>query len=433
MHGTALLLVCLCSFMVSPLFAGIDVTAPQNGATVQSPVHFSATAGSTSCPQGVASMGIYTSPGVLAYAQNGTSLDTDLSLDAGVYDTTIQQWDYCGGSSKTYVTITVSGGTGVFVTAPVNNSTSPSPVHFAATATTTCSKGVASMGIYPSPYHRAYVSSGATLNTNLSLSPGTYHAVVEEWDNCGGASTAAVTVTVSSGGGGGSKFSNLQASDGWLTYGELPPDYAICSSCGPGVTWQMSQQIKSPSLSGDSTKYSIGGTTPYSDVLWVNHLIGPGSTQGLPDNDQTIVPTLYNFTYDTYFYGTDLSLSENLEFDLGQFFDNTGLMFGLQCQIVNGSVWGLWDDVTNRWVATSIPCKPQSNSWNHVTFQFQRTSDNQVKYLSVTLNGVTTNINKQYGSFSAVGWYGLVLNFQLDGNYNQSPYSVYLDNLTVTY
>ena len=68
-----------------------------------------------------------------------------------------------------------------------------------------------------------------------------------------------------------------------------------------------------------------------------------------------------------------------------------------------------------------------------MTFQFQRTSDNQVKYQSVTLNGVTTNINKQYGSFSAEGWYGLVLNFQLDGNYNQSPYSVYLDNLTVTY
>ncbi len=433
MRNTTLLLVCLCALIVSPVFASIDVSAPKNDSTVQSPVHFSATAGSTSCSKGVASMGIYSSPGVLAYVQNGTSIDTDLSLSPGTYDTTIQQWDYCGGSSKTYVTITVSKGTGVVVTSPANNSTSSSPVHFAATATTSCSEGVASMGIYPSPYDKAYVSNGATLNTNLTLSPGTYKAVVEEWDNCGGASTTPVTVTVSSGGGGGSTFTNLQESGGWLTYGEYPPDYAICTSCGSGVTWSMSQDIKSPSLSGHSTKYTIGGTTPYSDVLWVNHLIGDGSTQGMLDGDHKIVPTLYNFTYDTYFYATDLSLSENLEFDLGQFFDNIGLMFGLQCQIVNGSVWGLWDDVTNKWVPTKIPCKPLSNNWNHVTFQFQRTSDNQVNYQSVTLNGVTTNINQEYGSFSAEGWYGLVLNFQLDGNYKQAPYSVYLDNLTVTY
>jgi hypothetical protein len=32
-----------------------------------------------------------------------------------------------------------------------------------------------------------------------------------------------------------------------------------------------------------------------------------------------------------------------------------------------------------------------------------------------------------------VGWYGIVVNFQLDGNYKQSPYTVYLDKLSVTY
>lgn len=428
------LFVCFFAMMVSSAFAGISVSSPKNNSTVQSPVNFSATAGSTSCSKGVASMGIYSSPGVLAYVQNGTSLNTNLSLDPGTYDTTIQQWDNCGGSSEAYVTITVSGGTGVFVTSPANGSSSTSPVKFAATATTSCSKGVASMGIYPTTGDKAYVSNGATLSTNLTLSAGTYNAVVEEWDNCGGASTTPVTVTVTGGSGGGSStFSNLQESSGWETYGEYPPDYAICSSCGSGVTWSMEQKIKSPSLSGDSTKYTIGGDTPYSDVLWVNHLIGPDSTQGMPDNNETVVPTLYNFTYDTYFYGTDLALSENMEFDLGQFFDNTGLMFGLQCQIVNGSVWGLWDGSTNKWKGTTIPCKPLSNYWNHVTFQFTRTSSNQVYYNSVTLNGVTTNINVQYPSFKADGWYGLVLNFQLDGNYKQNSYSVYLDNLTVTY
>src|SRR6266536_724257 len=87
----------------------------------------------------------------------------------------------------------------VSVSSPANNSTVPAPVHFAATATTGCSTGVSSMGIYTAPYVLAYKVSGSSLNTNLSLAPGTYNTVVQEWDKCGGASKTAVTITVSSG------------------------------------------------------------------------------------------------------------------------------------------------------------------------------------------------------------------------------------------
>ena len=433
MQKSILLIVCSFALMAPAAFAGIKVSAPSNGATVSSPVHYSATAGSTSCSKGVASMGIYTSPGVLAYVANGTSLSTDLSLSPGTYNTTVEQWDYCGGASTAAVTITVSGSTGVYVTSPANNSTVTSPVNFAATATTTCSKGIASMGIYTAPNQKAYVVSGASLNTNLTLSAGTYNTTVEEWDNCGGASTKAVTITVSGGSSGGSTFTSLQNSKGWTGYGELAPKYDICSSCGPGVTWSMKQGITSPSKDSKAAQFNIGGTTAYSDVLWNNHVIGDGSSQGLPDSDHTLVKSLHNFTYDVYFYGTDLSLSENLEFDIGQFFDNLSLMFGTQCQIVNGSVWGIWDNVNGHWVSTSAPCKPNNNSWNHLTIEFERTSSNDLKYKTITLNGVTSTINATYAPTSAPGWNGVAINFQLDGNYKQSDYTVYLDELTITY
>jgi major membrane immunogen (membrane-anchored lipoprotein) len=432
MHKCVLLALSFFALLISSAFAGIKVTAPSNGATVQSPVHYSATAGSTSCSKGVASMGVYTSPGVLAYVTNGTSLSTDLSLSAGTYNTTIEQWDYCGGASTTPVTITVSSSSGVFVTSPANNSTVGSPVHFAATATTTCSKGVASMGIYTAPYQKAYTVSGASLSTDLTLSAGTYNTSVEEWDNCGGATSTPVTITVS-GGSTGKTFSSLQASNGWTGYGELPPAYNICTSCGSGITWSMSQNVTSPSMDSKSSKFNIGGTTPYADVLWDNHLIGDGSSQGLLDSNHTLVPTLHNFTYDAYFYGTDLSLSENIEFDIAQFVDEKGFMFGTQCQIVNGSVWGIWDPLHGTWVSTTVPCKPLSNSWNHVVIQVQRTSGDQLLYQSITLNGVTTTLNRTYSPFSAPGWWGVVVNFQLDGNYKQSPYSVYLDKFNFTY
>jgi hypothetical protein len=428
MQKYSLPIACLLASLAPTAFAGVNVTAPSNNSTVQSPVHYSASAGSTSCSKGVASMGIYTSPGVLAYVVNGTSLSTDLSLSPGTYKTVVEQWDYCGGASTTPITITVSSKTGVFVTAPANNSTVSSPVNFVATATTTCSKGVASMGIYTAPNQKAYTVSGASLNTSLTLSAGTYNTVVEEWDKCGGASTTPVTITV-----GGKTLSSLQNSGGWSGYGELPPKYDICSSCGPGITWAMTQGIKSPSMSGKAAKFDIGGTTPYADVLWNNHLIGDLSSQGLPDTDHTLVPTLHNFTYDTYFYGTNLSLAENLEFDLAQFFDDLGLMFGTECRMVSGQQWAVWDNVNGKWISTGISCKPLNNYWNHLVLQFERTSSNQLLYKSITLNGVTTNLNWYFPPFSAPGWHGVVANFQLDGNYQQSPFTVYLDNLNVTY
>ncbi|MBZ5681992.1 MAG: hypothetical protein LAO24_17980 [Acidobacteriia bacterium] len=373
-------------------------------------------------------MGIYTAPGVLAYTVNGSSISTDLKLSPGTYNTTVEQWDYCGGAATTSVKITVTDNTGVFVTAPANNSTVSSPVHYSATATTTCSKGVASMGIYTAPNQKAYVGNGSSLSTDLSLSAGTYDTVVEEWDNCGGATTTPVTIVV-----GGKTLSSLQASGGWAGYGELAPKYDICTKCGPGVTWSMSQGITSPSLSGKAAKFNIGGTTPYSDVLWNNHLIGDGSSQGMLDSAHKIVPTIHNLTYDVYFYGTNLSLAENLEFDLAQFVDDLGFMFGTECRMVSGQQWAVWDNVDSKWDSTGIPCKPLSNSWNHLIVQVERTSSNQLLYKSITLNGVTSTLNWTYNPFSAPGWYGIVVNFQLDGNYKQSSYSVYLDKLNVTY
>jgi len=428
--------VCLCFFatLATSAFAGVTVTSPSNNSTVSSPVHYVATA-STSCSKGVSAMGIYTAPYVLAYSVNGASLDTNLTLSPGTYNTTVQEWDNCGSSSTTPITITVSsGGSGVYVTKPTNNSTVTSPVNFVATATTSCSKGVASMGIYTAPFVLAYSVNGASLNTNLTLSAGTYNTVVQEWDNCGGSASTPITITVS--GGSGSTFSNLHAGVGWTGYALLPPGYGICSTCkssGPQVTWAMTQKIASPSVSGSSTKFDIGGTTDYSDVLYNNHLIGDFSSQGMPDTGHTLVPTLHNFTYDVYFYGTNLELSQALEFDINQFFNGLGYIWGHECRIAGGHEWDTWDNVGKKWVDTGVACNPLSNSWNHLVIQVQRTSSNQLLFQSITLNGVTNTLNITRPPGTAVGWYGITINWQYDGNSKQNAYSVYLDKLNFTY
>ncbi len=99
-------------FVAASAFAGVTVSSPGNNSTVSSPVKFVASA-TTSCAKGVAAMGVYTAPGVLAYKVNGASLNTSLSLNAGTYYTVVQDWDNCGGYAKAAVTINVTGGNGI--------------------------------------------------------------------------------------------------------------------------------------------------------------------------------------------------------------------------------------------------------------------------------------------------------------------------------
>lgn len=413
-------------------FAGVTVSSPGNGSTVGTSINFTANS-STSCSKGVASMGIYPTPNWLVYVSNGSHLSTTINLNPGTYNAVVEEWDYCGGASTAQVTIYVKQNAGVFVTSPANNATVNGAVNFVATATTTCAKGIASMGIYTAPNQLAYVSNGASLNHALSLGPGTYNTVVEEWDNCGGAATTPVNFTVT---GGGSTFYNLHAGGGWQGYAQQPPNYGDCTNCqpsGPGTTWALYQGVKTPTVSGNSSQFNIGGNIDYSDVLWNNHLIGDGSSQGMPDSNHTLVPTLHNFTYDVYFFGSNLGASQALEFDINQFFNGMGFVWGHECRIAGGNEWDIWDNQNAKWVATGIACYPLVNQWNHLVLQVSRTGNNQLLYQSITLNGQTATLNKTYGPFSAPGWWGITVNYQMDGNSKQTAYDVYVDKLNFTY
>lgn len=63
----------------------------------------------------------------------------------------------------------------------------------------------------------------------------------------------------------------------------------------------------------------------------------------------------------------------------------------------------------------------------------QCTVSHQPLYQSIALNGVTSTLNKYYNPGSTPGWWGVTVSYQLDGNYEQSPYCVDLDKLTFRY
>src|SRR6266702_289538 len=182
----------LVAFLASPAFATVTVTSPVTGATLNSPVSFVATSATSTCSTGVASTGIYVD-NVWVYVVKGASLNTAIAIAPGPHHTVVEEWDYCGGATFTAVDITVAG---VAVKSPTPGSTVSSPVTYSATAATTCSKGVAAVGIYVNNV-LVYSVSGSKLNTQLSLAAGPEHTVVEEWDYCGGAAYTTDDIAVS--------------------------------------------------------------------------------------------------------------------------------------------------------------------------------------------------------------------------------------------
>ena len=283
------------------------------------------------------------------------------------------------------------------------------------------------MGIYVDN-QLAYKTSGAKLNTALTLSGGTHNTVVQSWDNCGGSATAPIKVSV-----GGTTISALQTASNWNQWGELPPVDAICSPC-KGVNWSMYRNDNSVSLSGHSTQFNIGGSTPYADVLWSNPVLGQGALGSLTDTSQKLVPTLHNFTLDTEVFFTNLAVTQSLELDINMYLGGVGMEWGTQCNHLGGGVWDIWNNVDATWVSTNVPCTLNNNAWNHITIQVQRESNNDLLYQTITVNGVTSNIDRTVAPFHVpAGWYGMTVNYQMDGNYKMASNTTYADNMNFTY
>jgi hypothetical protein len=292
-----------------------------------------------------------------------------------------------------------------------------------------------------------HLPSGVTLGDNsgtLSGTPtaaGAFNFEVSVSDSKGLTKEQSLQITVSSAAAAanapassGKSFTALQRSRGWGQFGQGPPKFVDCSpSPCDGISFWMGQGIASPSMSGEASEFSVGGSMPYSDALFNNHLIGPSSSQGLPDANQSLVPSLHDFTYDVYFYGSNLGLAQALEFDINQFVGGMGFIFGHECRIAGGNEWDVFNNQTGKWTPTGIPCYPNDNAWNHLTIKVQRTSNNELLYQSITLNGDTHTLNWTFGHGSAPGWYGITINYQIDGNEHQNSYNVYLDDLTFSY
>jgi hypothetical protein len=245
---------------------------------------------------------------------------------------------------------------------------------------------------------------------------------VQSWDSKGTVSKTPLNITVSSvtSGGGGTipstakVFSNIEQMSGWQS----------CSVCagqggaGPTVPYSMTQNQATPSMDGNSTKYSIGGSSAYGAALWWKQL-GADATKR-------------NFVFDMYFYMTTPQYAQALEFDMNQAVGGLRYIFGTQCDIKDHKTWDVFDGVARHWVSTGIPCvAPSAYTWHHVVFEFQRTTGNQAKFIAVTLDGKKSYFNKTFAPHSS-SVNELNVAFQMDQDGKANDYSTWIDKMKMS-
>jgi len=204
---------------------------------------------------------------------------------------------------------------------------------------------------------------------------------------------------------------------------EQMSSWSSCSACagaggsGPTAT-HSTTLVSSPSMSGSSRKFHLGGSHPYSNALWWKQL---GA-----NNSKT------HFVYDMYFYLKAPSYAQALEFDVNQSNGTHKFIFGTECNIKGGRVWDVYDPKGGRWRSTGIHCgQPSAFKWHHLHWEFYRTTQ-QVHYVSFTLDGVKHYVNRAYYARSS-GAKEINVAFQMDGDKYQHDYDTWTDKVSLKY
>jgi hypothetical protein len=248
---------------------------------------------------------------------------------------------------------------------------------------------------------------------------------------CGGAphETAASSASTgssdtSTGSGNSPSGPNIPANATVISDIQKVTNWSSCSSScagqpGTNAIYSLEQPVASPSMSGSAIKFDVTGGTPWGDALWWKQVGG---------NDSKT-----HFVYEISFYLDNVNAAQALEFNVNQNAAGNRYEYATQCDIKGSHHWRIWPHEQLHWLDTGASCPaPLQNQWNHLTWEFSRNSQNQVVWEAVTLNGVRSVINQSFDSYPATGS-GIDVAFQMDSDGGPTPWSVWVDDVNLTY
>lgn len=256
-------------------------------------------------------------------------------------------------------------------------------------------------------------SPNAAINQYLWMANGQHTVQIVAEDIAGYIATSSVQLNVVAQDVGAT---DIQNRNNWVSCSAVI-DNATCAS-GLGVAEStLTLHESSPSLDGSAAKFSLAGKTGYSNELYWVPLGGGNSVS--------------HFTYDLWFYVDYGDRPQSLEFDVNQAFGGTRWTWGSQCDFNQSHAWNIWDPLNGVWRLTSVPCNHfPSNTWIHVIWNLERVG-NQVHYITLTVGDQTYTIDTYYMAEPNWTQEEIDVAFQMDGNYAQQPYDVWLDEVNL--
>jgi len=416
----------------------VNLSSPGNGAGMGNPVTVTANGGS---PNGISGWVIYVDEqNVFQADNNSNSLSASVNVAAGTHTLYVRAWDKSNGQYGTSSRISISvgntgggsgSGTWVNLSGPLNGANVGSPVTVSANGGSP--NGISGWVVYVDDQSAYQTDNGSNaLSASVNVGAGSHTLYVRAWDKSSGqyGTSSKINLSVNGGSSGSTGGSTVTAGNTIYDIQSLG-NWGNCTVCagangnGPSASYDMWQWQSDPSMDGKSTRFVLWGGAPFSDVLWwksLSSIIGNTSGQ-------------HHFIYDTYFMVDNSSAVQSMEFDINQFVNGHSLIFGTQCNVLDGNNWDIWDNQNNRWVHTGLWCgAPSAWTWHHLTVAVERASDggDWLHYVSITLDGNKHYIDAWYPPASS-GWNGITVNFQMDSDYAGHGYSTWLDKLTFSY
>jgi hypothetical protein len=304
------------------------------------------------------------------------------------------------------------------VTNPVNGGSVTSPLNVTASASP--KNPIFFMRVYVDQL-AVYFTFTNSINTMIFAAPGQHTIEVMAEDNQGFISATLLTVTVTSQ-QAQTVITDIQAMPGWQSCSAVfPPgsgrDGQICAAGLGTAVSTMTEGQSTPSMDGKSAKFTMGGPQPYSNMLYFNPVAGGNNVS--------------HFVYDLYFYIDNPTASQALEFDINQTFGGQRWVWGSECNFNGSGKWDIWNDLTG-WQPTQFDCKPfPANTWIHLVWNVERVGD-QVHYISLTVGDQVFNVDTFFPNQPNWTLEEIDAAFQMDGNFEQQPYDVWLDKVNLT-
>jgi hypothetical protein len=255
--------------------------------------------------------------------------------------------------------------------------------------------------------------SGASSTTSASSQPAT-NATPTPTPGTGPSPSPTPTPT------GNATVINKVEESPWLT----------CGNCGnTGATGATAAYfdtlgIATPSEDGSSTQFSIAATVPYTNGYFYQ--------KHTPVNTQIGALT---YEFDIYIPAGSENLPQGIEFECQQILNGWVYNFSWQA-LYPTNQWRIFDYGLKRWDATGIAfTRFTPGTWHHIVAEYHNdTVAHTVLHDALTVDGVRMPVNITHNAFFSGAVNNQFTNaVQLDSNSTAAAYSVYVDQMKITY